>query len=268
MAAWAGLGYYSRARNLVKAAREVSQAGAFPPPRAELRKLPGLGDYTAAAVAAIAFRAARLGDRRQCRAGWWRGYSPSRSHCPARRRLSAPRSIRLRPSGARGTLHKPWMDLGSSLCRARDAQCLLCPWQEICEAREAGDPTRLPVKAAKKAKPTRSGTAFWIERDGSVWLVSDRGRGCSAECARCPMMAGRRAATARAWRRWRAPGVQADWCGIASPTSTLRWVLLFMRVTNRPRRETANGGRLIGWTRRACPRCSRRPPRLLSPSAR
>ena len=63
------------------------------------------------------------------------------------------------------------MDLGAIICTPRDPKCLLCPLQEHCLAFKSGDPAALPVKAAKKAKPERTGTAFWIERDGKVWLV-------------------------------------------------------------------------------------------------
>ena len=176
MAVWAGLGYYSRARNLVKAAREVSQAGGFPTTEAELRKLPGLGDYTAAAVAAIAFgRRALVVDANVERvvARLFAIEEP----LPAGRKAIRAALDTITPAKRAGDFAQAMMDLGSSLCRAREAQCLLCPWQAICAVRQGGDPTRLPVKAAKKAKPTRSGTAFWIERDGAVWLVRRAGKG-------------------------------------------------------------------------------------------
>lgn len=176
MAAWAGLGYYSRARNLVKAAREVSQAGSFPTTEAELRKLPGLGDYTAAAVAAIAFERRALVIDANVERVVARLFAIEEPLPGAKKAIRAALDT-ITPERRAGDFAQAMMDLGSSLCRARDAQCLLCPWQEICEARDAGDPTRLPVKAAKKAKPTRSGTAFWIEREGAVWLVKRPGKG-------------------------------------------------------------------------------------------
>ncbi|RIV86077.1 A/G-specific adenine glycosylase [Aurantiacibacter xanthus] len=176
MAAWAGLGYYSRARNLVKAARELSRSGGFPTTEAELRKLPGLGDYTAAAIAAIAFERRALVVDANVERVIARLFAIEEPLPGAKKAIRAALDT-ITPERRAGDFAQAMMDLGSSLCRARDAQCLLCPWQAICAAREAGDPVRLPVKAAKKAKPTRAGTAFWIERDGAVWLVQRPGKG-------------------------------------------------------------------------------------------
>ncbi|WP_137679652.1 A/G-specific adenine glycosylase [Aurantiacibacter suaedae] len=176
MAAWAGLGYYSRARNLVKAAREVSQAGAFPTTEAELRRLPGLGDYTAAAVAAIAFERRALVVDANVERVVARLFAIEEPLPGAKKAIRAALDT-ITPEQRAGDFAQAMMDLGSSLCRAREAQCILCPWQAICAARAEGDPTRLPVKGAKKAKPTRSGTAFWIEREGAVWLVTRPAKG-------------------------------------------------------------------------------------------
>ena len=103
------------------------------------------------------------------------------------------------------------MDLGATICTPRDPRCLLCPVAAECVARAQGNPARLPVKAAKKAKPQRIGTAFWIERDGQVWLVRRAGKG---------MLGGMRALPDDGWRagadgsgdapvrgQWRAGGV-------------------------------------------------------------
>jgi A/G-specific adenine glycosylase len=171
MAAWAGLGYYSRARNLVKCARAVAELGGFPSTEAELRKLPGLGAYTAAAVAAIAFGSGG-GDRCQCRAG---GGAAVR-HCRAAAGCAQGRSARL-PNRSRRIA-------GGRLCaghdgsrRARSAPARAAlpavpparSLRRIC----ARARLRLPVKPAKKAVPERRGTAFWITRSGAeVWLVT------------------------------------------------------------------------------------------------
>ncbi|MEN7535813.1 A/G-specific adenine glycosylase [Aurantiacibacter flavus] len=176
MAAWAGLGYYSRARNLVKAAREVSRAGGFPTTEAELLKLPGLGDYTAAAVAAIAFERRALVVDANVERVIARLFAIEEPLPGGKKAIRAALDT-ITPERRAGDFAQAMMDLGSSLCRAREAQCLLCPWQAICAGREAGDPTRLPVKAPKKAKPTRTGTAFWVERDEAVWLVKRPGKG-------------------------------------------------------------------------------------------
>lgn len=176
MAAWAGLGYYSRARNLVKCAAEVAALGAFPETEEELRKLPGLGAYTAAAIAAIAFgKRAVVVDANVERvvARLFVIDDP----LPAARKLIREKADEITPDKRSGDFAQAMMDLGATICTSRDAKCLLCPYQAICGARAAGDPLRLPVKAKKKPKPRRTGTAFWIERDGAVWLVKRPGKG-------------------------------------------------------------------------------------------
>ena len=176
MAAWAGLGYYSRARNLVKCARTVAEMGGFPDTEPELRKLPGLGDYTAAAVAAIAFgRRAVVVDANVERvvARLFAVAEP----LPGARKAIRHHTDAITPRERAGDFAQAMMDLGSGICTARDPKCLLCPLSAHCEARRKGDPARYPVKAEKKAKPQRVGTAWWIERAGSVWLVRRPGTG-------------------------------------------------------------------------------------------
>ncbi|MXO66877.1 A/G-specific adenine glycosylase [Altericroceibacterium endophyticum] len=176
MAAWAGLGYYSRARNLVKCAREVAQLGGFPDQEEDLRKLPGLGAYTAAAVAAIAFgRRAVVVDANVERVV--SRLFAIEEPLPAARKQIRAAAERITPQQRTGDFAQAMMDLGATICTAREPRCLLCPLQADCMARAQGDPARLPVKAPKKAKPQRQGTAFWIERAGEVWLVtrSDKG---------------------------------------------------------------------------------------------
>ena len=176
MAAWAGLGYYSRARNLVKAARAVAELGGFPRTEAELRKLPGVGDYTAAAVAAIAFGERAVVVDANVERVVARLFAIEEPLPGARKTIRA-RADDITPQRRAGDFAQAMMDLGATICTARDARCLLCPLAEHCEGRKTGDPLRLPVKAAKKAKPQRIGTAFWIERDGHVWLVKRPGTG-------------------------------------------------------------------------------------------
>ena len=176
MAQWAGLGYYSRARNLVKCAAEVVALGGFPDNEEALRKLPGLGAYTAAAVAAIAFgRRAVVVDANVERvvARLFAIEDP----LPGARKTIRKHADSITPDKRAGDFAQAMMDLGATICTARDAKCLLCPLQSECRGRASGDPLRLPVKAAKKAKPRRAGTAFWIECDGHVWLVKRPGRG-------------------------------------------------------------------------------------------
>lgn len=176
MAAWAGLGYYSRARNLVKAARAVAELGGFPETEAELRELPGLGAYTAAAVAAIAFdRRAVVVDANVERVVA-RLFAIETPLPQARKEIRAAAET-ITPDARAGDFAQAMMDLGATICTTRDPKCLLCPLAGGCTARLQGDPARLPIKAPKKAKPVRAGSAFWIERDDAVWLVRREGKG-------------------------------------------------------------------------------------------
>ena len=175
MSAWAGLGYYARARNLLACARAIAgRGGVFPDTEAELRTLPGLGDYTAAAVAAIAFgRRAVVIDANVERV-------VARLFCidtplPAGRKAIREAVDSITPDLRSGDFAQAMMDLGSGICTPRAPRCLLCPLSAECQGRVA--PERYPVKAAKKAKPQRTGTAFWIERDGAVWLVKRADKG-------------------------------------------------------------------------------------------
>nr|WP_202391008.1 A/G-specific adenine glycosylase [Erythrobacter ramosus] len=173
MSAWAGLGYYSRARNLLKCARAVAELGGFPDTETELRKLPGLGDYTAAAIAAIAFgRRAVVVDANVERVVA-RLFAIDEPLPKARKAIRAAADT-ITPDARSGDFAQAMMDLGSHVCTSRAPRCLLCPLAEACAGRKAGEPERLPVKPAKKAVPERKGTAFWITRaSGSeVWLVT------------------------------------------------------------------------------------------------
>ena len=178
MAAWAGLGYYSRARNLVKCARAVAERGGFPDTEAELRALPGLGDYTAAAVAAIAFgRRAVVVDANVERvvARLFAIAAP----LPGARKAIRAAADTVTPERRAGDFAQAMMDLGSHVCTGKAPRCLICPLADACEGRKAGEPERLPVKPPKKAVPERRGTAFWITRGGGaeVWLVTRPGSG-------------------------------------------------------------------------------------------
>ena len=175
MAAWAGLGYYSRARNLLKAARDVARRGAFPDTEKELRLLPGVGDYTAAAVAAIAFgRRAVVIDANVERVV--ARLFAIREPLPAGRKAIRSAADSITPGARAGDFAQAMMDLGATLCTPRAPKCLLCPLAGHCEGRTK-DPEALPVKAAKPARPQRRGCAYWIERGGDVWLVRRAGSG-------------------------------------------------------------------------------------------
>jgi A/G-specific adenine glycosylase len=176
MAAWAGLGYYARARNLLACARAVAASGgAFPQTEQGLRELPGVGAYIAAAIAAIAFgeRAAVVDanvERVVTR------LDALDVPLPQARKAIRARVDQLTPALRPGDFAQAMMDLGATVCTPRSPGCLLCPLAAYCRGRALGA-ERFPAKLAKRAKPQRRGLAFWIEREGAVWLVSRPGKG-------------------------------------------------------------------------------------------
>jgi A/G-specific adenine glycosylase len=172
LAAWAGLGYYARARNLHACAQKVRQdhGGRFPDTEAELRKLPGIGPYTAAAIAAIAFdrpSAPLDGNIERVVARLFAVADP----LPGAKETLRARMAELVPRNRPGDFAQAMMDLGSSVCQSRAPRCMLCPLADVCSGNARGIAGELPVKAAKKAKPTRQAVAFWTVRaDGGVLL--------------------------------------------------------------------------------------------------
>ncbi|QDM40236.1 A/G-specific adenine glycosylase [Altererythrobacter sp. TH136] len=176
MAAWAGLGYYSRARNLIAAARAVVERGGFPDNEAGLRALPGVGAYIAAAVAAIAFEQRAVVVDANVERVVSRLFAIA-DPLPQARKAIRVRTDEITPDQRAGDFAQAMMDLGATICTPRQPRCLVCPVAGWCDARAEGEPERYPVKAAKKTKPMRTGSAFWIERDGHVWLIRREGRG-------------------------------------------------------------------------------------------
>ena len=176
LAAWAGLGYYARARNLIACARAVAaRGGTFPETEAELHALPGLGAYTAAAVAAIAFgQRAAVVDANVERVVT-RFYAISTPLPAARAQIRAAVDA-ITPADRPGDFAQAMMDLGAGICTSRAPRCLLCPVAGACAARALG-PEAFPVKPPKAVKPQRRGRAFWIERGGAVWLVRRADKG-------------------------------------------------------------------------------------------
>ena len=169
MREWAGLGYYARARNLLAGARAVVARGGWPADEAGLRALPGVGAYTAAAVAAIAFDARAVvvdGNVERVVARLFAVDAP----LPAAKRTLYDRATTLTPAARAGDHAQAMMDLGATVCTPRAPRCAACPLADGCAGRASGDPARFPRRAAKAAKPVRVGTAWWIEVDGEVLL--------------------------------------------------------------------------------------------------
>ena len=169
---WAGLGYYARARNLHACARAVSREhrGRFPDTEEGLRALPGIGAYTAAAVAAIAFgrKATPLdGNIERVVARLFAVETPRPAAKPELRRLAE----RLTPVLRAGDFAQAMMDLGATICTPRRPSCLVCPWNSDCAAFARGDQETFPRRAPKMEGKLRRGAAFVVCRaDGAVLL--------------------------------------------------------------------------------------------------
>jgi A/G-specific adenine glycosylase len=172
MAEWAGLGYYARARNLLACARAVvaRHGGVFPDRLDDLRQLPGIGPYTAAAVASIAYNRAETvvdGNVERVMARVFAVQTPLPAAKPELTELAAS----LTPAQRPGDYAQAVMDLGATICTPRNPACGLCPWMQPCQARAQGIAAHLPRKTAKPDKPTRVGLV-WIARrpDGALLL--------------------------------------------------------------------------------------------------
>jgi A/G-specific adenine glycosylase len=177
--AWAGLGYYSRARNLKKCADAVASQhnGRFPDNAIALKELPGIGDYTSAAIAAIAFgEAAAVVDGNVERV-ISRLYTIDTPLPAAKTEIRALMG-QLTPSDRPGDFAQAMMDLGATICTPRRPACAICPLNDDCSALKLRDPEEFPVKAPKAEKPVRIGAAFVaIAGDGSILLRKRKGEG-------------------------------------------------------------------------------------------
>ena len=182
---WAGLGYYARARNLIACARAVAASGGFPRDEAGLRALPGLGAYTSAAIAAIAFgqRAVVVDtnvERVVARLFGVRG--------PVVQARSEIRGLanQITPNENAGDFAQAMMDLGATICRPKAPRCGVCPLRAECVAFASGETEAFPAPKVKRARPHRFGTAWWTERDGCVWLVRRPAKGLLGGMAALP----------------------------------------------------------------------------------
>lgn len=179
MREWAGLGYYSRARNLKKCAEIVANElnGKFPDDEKDLVGLPGIGPYTACAIAAIAFNKPapavdgnieRVVSRQTANA----------TPLPKLKADCRDFMVRQLPDNRAGDFVQAMMDLGATICRPKSPNCVLCPVNSSCTSYQSGTALDFPVKMPKKAKPRRIGAAFVARRDdGAIWLVKRPDKG-------------------------------------------------------------------------------------------
>ncbi len=175
MGEWAGLGYYARARNLLKCARAVvsDHGGHFPQDRATLMTLPGIGPYTAAAIAAIAFDRPETvvdGNVERVVARLFAVETP----LPQAKAELTTLAATLTPERRPGDYAQAVMDLGATVCAPRNPACGLCPLVHACEGRRKGIAAELPRKAEKKPKPVRHGIVYLGRRQDGAWLLERR----------------------------------------------------------------------------------------------
>ena len=238
MAAWAGLGYYARARNLMACARAVSadHGGVFPDTEAALLALPGVGAYTAAAVAAITFdRPANVvdGNVERVMARLFAVEIPLPAAKPGLKRLAAGLIADDRP----GDWAQALMDLGATVCRSRTPLCDVCPLTAHCAGFAVGSPERYPLKTARAERPRRFGTAFVLVDDlGRIALVQRPARGLLGGMLGLPTT------------DWGAPDaamvppVAADWRSVGTITHVFTHFALTLAV------QTATGQGDFIWT--------------------
>lgn len=194
---WAGLGYYSRARNLHRAAQELARNGGFPSTHAELSSYPGFGPYTARAVSSIAFgektgivdgNVVRVLSRRHgLKLDWW---------TPKGRAVLQERADRLVESGDSSATNQALMDLGATICVPRAPRCLLCPWAPVCVARKEGRQEEYPLSRPRKERQ------IWIWRPR---VLVKRGRVGLVENAYAPFLSGHLICPGRAERKNKPP---------------------------------------------------------------
>ncbi len=173
--AWQGLGYYARARNLHKCARVVvgELGGRFPDTEPALKKLPGIGDYTAAAIAAIGFQKKATPVEANIERVTARLYALADA-LPKGRAQIKERASALTPKTRPGDFAQAMMDLGASVCAPKAPDCQACPLKSDCLGASLGDPERYPIKAAKARRPVRHGMVFWAVRDDGRVLLRQR----------------------------------------------------------------------------------------------
>jgi len=191
MAAWAGLGYYARARNLHKCARMVcaEHGGVFPDSEADLLKLPGIGPYSAAAIAAICYSQATNvvdGNVERVISRIFRVQEVIPKAKPEIRKLAATLANPLSHPGHPGDYAQGLMDLGAHICKPKNPKCDVCPWQSNCAAHAVADMVDYPKRKPKSKRPVRYGAVFYVEQDGYIWLRQRPDKGLLGGMAELP----------------------------------------------------------------------------------
>ena len=210
--AWAGLGYYARARNLHACAQVVvrDHGGRFPESEAALLALPGICAYTAAAIASIAFgqRAVVVdGNVERVVSRLFALEAPLPAARPQVRALAD----QLTPEARAGDYAQAMMDLGAGVCTPRSPSCGACPLAAGCAARASGTPERWPLKSPKAEKPTRHGLVFWLEAEGQVLLRRRPSRGLLGGLPEIPSSAWSETPVGSGWHLFDQAPVEADW---------------------------------------------------------
>ena len=226
MGEWAGLGYYARARNLLKCARVVAGdlGGCFPDTREGLLALPGVGPYTAAAVSAIAFDRSETvvdGNVERVMARIFAVEAP----LPGSKKELARLASELTPTSRPGDYAQAVMDLGATICTPRSPACGICPWMSDCAARAQGIASELPRKAPKAAKPVRRGVAYLARRPDGAWLVETR-----PEKGLLGGMLGWPGSDWAAIVPDHVPPVAADWCQVGEVRHTFTHFQLILTI--------------------------------------
>ena len=175
MAEWAGLGYYARARNLLKCARAVvsEHGGTFPDTREGLLTLPGIGPYTAGAISSIAFNRSEVvvdGNVERVMSRLYNLHTPLPSAKPELTEFARD----LTPKDRAGDYAQAVMDLGATICTPKSPACGICPWRDPCQARAAGTAAELPKKTRKQPKPVRFGIAYVARKPDGTFLLETR----------------------------------------------------------------------------------------------
>lgn len=175
MAEWAGLGYYARARNLLKCARVVvaDHGGTFPDTREGLLTLPGIGPYTAGAISSIAFNRSEVvvdGNVERVMSRLYNIHTPLPAAKPELTELARG----LTPKARAGDYAQAVMDLGATICTPKSPACGICPWRDPCQARVEGTAAELPKKTRKQPKPVRFGIAYVARKPDGTFLLETR----------------------------------------------------------------------------------------------